>query len=249
MDIERRWDMKQIQNMLIEHLLSLLPDAGEKYVPSLESIVEESMDRLHIFMPESTLSLACTLQDLPRYHAERMSAQGVSLLVVDSVSAFYWQDRCAAETHRNTERAVSANHLGYFLASLHKFRKIYGPITLLSNWGLSPVSKPSTAQETRQTQAQPNVSYFFRQHLHPFPAPFETPPRVLANANMNVPITHHITLRQHYLPHLSLDVKTVEMALIEDKQQQGHREIHGTLRTIENGMIANFTFQLKGSRK
>jgi len=69
-----------------------------------ESLVQEALAHVHVFRPHSSRQVIDTLDYLPSYlldNAAHLSMhRRLSLLILDSVTAFYWQDRYASETAR-----------------------------------------------------------------------------------------------------------------------------------------------------
>lgn len=245
-DTDDHWSTSRLHHLILCRLAHLLPPGQQTLRPSLEELTNESLKNLHIFRPTSSISLAATLLHLPAYHIKHMPEAEIALLMIDSVSAFYWTDRLATEKLHGAKDGNSSP-LNHFLTSLQRFRLSYGPVTVLTNWGLSPVSKPSSeapAAVVGHESAQPP---FYRQHLYPFPAPFEHPQRKLTNANLFPPITHHITLPLTLVPPLPSDLTSVADA----REAEAHRaqivrygEVRGIVRTVESGRIGRFTFEI-----
>ncbi|ERF68891.1 hypothetical protein EPUS_04543 [Endocarpon pusillum Z07020] len=69
-----------------------------------ESLVLDALNHVHVFRPQSSRHLIETLDSLPSYLLDATAHQSMSrrlgLLVLDSASAFYWQDRYDSETAR-----------------------------------------------------------------------------------------------------------------------------------------------------
>jgi Rad51 len=69
-----------------------------------ESLVQEALAHVHVFRPQSSQQLIETLDSLPSYlldaTAHPSMRRRLGLLVLDSATAFYWQDRFEAETAR-----------------------------------------------------------------------------------------------------------------------------------------------------
>lgn len=183
--------------------------------PIMDDIVAGCLRRLHIFRPSSTLQLAASLLNLQNYHTRNAQLQHeeIALLAVDSLSAFYWNDRFTTEQLR----AVSPEHdssspFQHVLAALGRVRTTYHPVVIVTNWALNPLTK--SCPDTRKS-----ASPFFKQHLRPFPTllPYpgiestsalptdgsEISERTLGShhttyldnpKSLALPLTHHITL-------------------------------------------------------
>lgn len=242
MDTDGRWSMKRLKHLLVKRLESLYPHDREKYEPPLENLVSDSFRRVHIFRPTSSLSLAATLMHLPLYLAERMPDYEMALLAVDSISSFYWIDRYNAEQQQRSidkkDKDITSP-LGHILVTIQDLRLKFGQVTVLTNWGILP--------QTQGPSQEAANSPFYRQHLHPYPAPFELPPRILTNAHLYPPITYHITLPPPLIPPLTPEVLSLEDAKeanIEREALVKGRESIGVLRIVEGGYTAAFTFRI-----
>ncbi|KAL5495189.1 hypothetical protein ACEPAI_652 [Sanghuangporus weigelae] len=241
MDTDGRWSAHRLKLLLIRRLEKVLPSGHSELQQLIQDTVAQSLQRLHVFRIRSSASLAATLFHLPLYHSQRMIDEEIGLLSIDSISSFYWIDRYYLEQQRqgSSDRKDSANPLGRILMALQEFRLSHGPVIVLTNWGLTPVSKPSDANDEGVTPTP-----FYRQHLHPFPAPFEIPSRILPNAHLMPPITHHITLTLPSIDQIPLSATSLQEAL--ELTEQGsvgirRRNIVGILRTVETGSTATFT--------
>ncbi|KAI5124624.1 hypothetical protein M0805_004234 [Coniferiporia weirii] len=247
-----RWNIQRLKSFLTRYLDRLLPTSHEEFRPSLQELVAESLQRVHVFCPVSSASLAATLLRLPAYHAECMPSLEIALLAVDSISAFYWLDRYALEQRRQSaiERKDVPSPLGRVLVALQEFRLSHGPVIVLTNWGLAPLYNDSTGTNPVVSQTNstgPVQTPFYRQHLHPFPAPFEVPPRILPSAHIFPPITHHITLSLPTNRGVPFGTTFSEEAIMMGKQRVAEEdgEITGFIRTVvEGSKINKFTFHI-----
>ncbi|KAI0830644.1 hypothetical protein BC628DRAFT_888514 [Trametes gibbosa] len=172
-DTDGNFSVRRLHELLVSRLQRFLGEDDPKDVmtPPLEDLATRYLQNLHVFRPTSSAQLAITLLHLPKYHATepRLQDMEIGLLVIDSMSAFYWRDRYTLEQLRdtadNSRTPLPPNPLFHVLKALAKFRISHRPVILMTNWGLNPLTKPSA-------NGDPG-SPFYRQHLHPFPAPFE----------------------------------------------------------------------------
>jgi DNA-repair protein XRCC2 len=257
-DCDGRWDTRRLHTILVTRLDELfskarLPPLPHKPNSTVSSIALESLSRLHLFRPTSSFQLAATLLNLPKYHAEQMPNEQISLLLVDSISSFYWTDRWEAE-HLDSKKSHRSNTLGYVLRCLQAFRLSHGPVVVLTNWGLNPLSSTSSVSTTP----------FFKQHLAaPFPAPFETPPRLSSGHPNRLPLNYHITLPFAFVCQLEPDFigsdrgpghegGWLEQALCDERRKEavGRGEIGGYVRIPHTGhghdgsTIGRFRFRI-----
>lgn len=171
-DTDARFSITRLHRLLVSRLCRLLDlDSAVDSSVIAEDLANQCLKNLHVFHPASSLQLAITLLHLPRYHSTnpRLQEQEIGILAIDSLSAFYWRDRYALEQLRDaadsSSENLSPNHLHHVVMALQRFRHSHRPVILLTNWALNSLVKPAGTGESANT--------FYRQHLHPFPAPFE----------------------------------------------------------------------------
>jgi len=157
---------------------------------AIDEMVNRSLGRLHLFRPSSTVSLAATLTTLPAYlQTHDRSDVELGMVIVDSLSAFHWQDAFALESD-----PASAHALRYVVQALGTLRRILSPVFVVTNWAL----------------ARFGSTPFYRQHLHaPWPTPFVPPSSGAGGTRVDpseapfeptdplpavVPVTLHLTL-------------------------------------------------------
>ncbi|EMD42195.1 hypothetical protein CERSUDRAFT_129655, partial [Gelatoporia subvermispora B] len=178
LDTDNSFDILRFHRLLVSHLTRQLEQGysswtGHVHQPSLPDLAEElasiCLQNLHVFQPNSSPQLATTLLNLPKYHATHpyLHKLDIGILAIDSMSAFYWKDRYDVEQSRESGQGdlSSLNPLRHVLAALQAFRVSHGPVIIMTNWGLNPLRKPAPTGEP--------TSMFFKQHLYPFPAPFD----------------------------------------------------------------------------
>ncbi|KAG8745404.1 hypothetical protein FRC10_008114 [Ceratobasidium sp. 414] len=205
---------------------------GAASAPTIPELLSEALRRVHVFRPTSTLSLATTLMAIPAYHKSQMPNETVGMLMIDSISTFYWSDRWAAEQLEKASQTPvdlppapdaqplqsDINPLRHVLTVVLQLRRSLGMVTFFTNWGL-------TTLESRL----PNSIAYFRQHLRaPYPSPFdeETP-------RSKFPLMHHITVPQQGLP--PFDAATPLEEAVNDqarKELSAQLRLHASVRTI-----------------
>lgn len=237
-DTDASFDVPRLHQLLLTRLSLVLPHNIEM----ARRLTEESLRRLHVFRPTSLLQLATSLLHLPLYHKVSIPEHEIGLLVVDSMSAFYWTDRFIAEQMRNVSPDPSSiNPLQHVLTALGRLRLSHAPLIMLTNWGLNLDSR-STGPVT-----------FYKQHLHSFPVYTEHPdanalPSLMTGdlppTPVPLPLTHHITLFPvsipPFAPEISLrDAVQQEVEYRRSMVQKG--EITGFVRTTGRQEITRFT--------
>ncbi|KAI0778512.1 hypothetical protein BD413DRAFT_110217 [Trametes elegans] len=189
-DADGNFDVRRLHRLLVSRLRRFLgEDDPNNPAMGLEDMATECLRHLHVFRPTSSAQLAITLHRLTAYHATqpRLQNKEIGILAIDSMSAFYWRDRYTLEQIRDAADSSSRanlphNPLLHVVQALAKLRLSHRPVTILSNWGLNPLSKPSANGAME--------SPFYKQHLSPFPAPFE--PHGAAEGLSSISASQHL---------------------------------------------------------
>ncbi|KAL6310064.1 hypothetical protein BKA93DRAFT_889792 [Sparassis latifolia] len=233
-DTDGTFSIRRFHQLLVSRLSSLLSRPGQmldmlsQLAPTpAEELASQCLASLHILRPTSSQQLAASLVNLQEYHSTNSDLQSleIGILAIDSMSAFYWKDRFTVERWRSCGKTIGTSPsstvpLQHILASLQDYRLSHGSVIVMTNWGLNPKTKASSHTEP--------ASFFYKQHLYPFPRPFDdprppavhlastktlhgddtlvNPPHNAADAETDEPqkadssfsVTHHITL--HPLP-------------------------------------------------
>jgi DNA-repair protein XRCC2 len=220
-DCDNRFSASRLFNLLRGHIKSRIQEhcaaaeeAWDGDDAEMDALVRKCLARVHVFRPTSTESLAEELDSLPSYHASRLGAAGADstefiFVFVDSMSAFYWQDRYRVEQLSASSSSSSAarpqHPIRLVCAALCHVRKKLSPVIFLSNWALGPLT---TAHGPGPGRAIPSES-FYRAHLpSPYPAPGALPPGSssfdpkdpLGGCAPGLFITHHLTLHPIFVP-------------------------------------------------
>lgn len=235
-DCDARWSLRRLHAIMSAYLRERLSSTVSEQtdstsshmtcIPTVSEIVERALKRIHIFRPTSTISLATTLMALPVYHRSRMPEEEIGMLMVDSLSAFFWSDRWAAEQAEQASQLAAdlppapdistsavadkppplrsdANPLRHVLTAILQLRRSLGMVTFLTNWGLT----------TLESQVPSSITYF-RQHLRaPYPSPFDADP-----ARSKFPLVHHITIPSQGPP--PFDTGTALQEAVEDQERE-----------------------------
>ncbi|QRW24265.1 hypothetical protein RhiXN_10589 [Rhizoctonia solani] len=213
-----------ISSYLRDRLGTILPqDTPESYDRIISQAVINALKRVHLFRPDSTLSLATTLMAIPTYHRTGMADEQIGMLMVDGISSFYWSDRWLSEQIENEPAEVQttapqpppppplrsdANPLRHVLTVILNLRRSLGLVALLTNWGLAALD----------SQVPPSTVYF-RQHLRaPYPSPFESEPRA-----SKFSLTHHITIPLQGPEPLRDDVLPEDETGDQEREDQAER--------------------------
>ncbi|KAI0051722.1 hypothetical protein FA95DRAFT_1455808, partial [Auriscalpium vulgare] len=194
-DVDGTLDVVRIRHLLHTRILRARPPTtdDDRNAGQSSKLLSQALRNFRIFRPSSSLQLAATLSNLQTYHAEDMPSSELALLAIDSMSAFYWTDRFAAEDRRAPPPGISKsstpssaqNALHVILEALQRIRTSHGPVIALTNWGLSPQHSHGAAAGLPA----------YKRHLHPFPtliAPNTPDPS--PRLDIYPPLTHHITL-------------------------------------------------------
>lgn len=207
-DCDGRFDIERTYHLVHSHLVRRVQEHAAT-IPSLysaeatpEALHEETLralKRVHIFKPSSSASLAATLLQLPEYIMKNSQSE-MAFLLLDNISAFYWQDRYQLEQQAKSAKKhfSRSSPMAHVLHALHRVRQMSGVVTVITNWAFP-------GQGDRHPTAS---SPFYRQHLNkPYPSPFVPAPdgtlppvpdvdahHPLSTGLTKTNITHHITL-------------------------------------------------------
>lgn len=255
-DCDGRFEIDRAYHLVRSHLIRRVQEHAAT-IPSLysaeataQALHEEtlrSLARLHIFRPTSSESLTATLLRLPTYATSTCSAE-LAFLLIDNLSAFYWQDRFQLERPSNLPKRKGEgpgrqNPLSSTLQALQDFRRTTGAVVVLTNWAFP-------GQGDRQPTKD---SPFYRQHLiKPYPTPFVP---ATDGTTIQVPeldqlhpfdlpasafaITHHVTLHPVQSKAVAVNISLENASKEEpyrlmDQQEMGSMA-YVRLAGIENG--------------
>jgi len=227
LDCDGRWNIRRLHDILFTRLN--IAFSGANFPPNpnppqnASSVAKDSLKHLHIFRPTSSFQLASTIVYLSKYHTEKMPNEEVGLLIVDSISSFYWSDRWQVESSSSKRRF---NPIAPVLRALQTFRISHGPVVILSNWGLNPLPSGTTPTP------------FFRQHLPPpFPAPLDDSLRQAPLGQGNIlPLTKHITLPFPFVAQLQLSEHSRAIDHLEEALSDLRRK-----EVVYKGLIKGYT--------
>ncbi|KAH6917279.1 recA/RAD51 family protein [Coprinopsis sp. MPI-PUGE-AT-0042] len=146
-DLDNTFNILRLRSLLTRRLAGLSA-----------ALVNSCLARLGILRPSSSLHLATSLMNTQRYMASQFPNDELGLVAIDSLSAFYWQDRFLGERNPGTKPTgpATVHPLSHVTSALQDLRLSLAPMIALSNWGLVPYDR----------RMEPMV---FRQHLSPFP--------------------------------------------------------------------------------
>lgn len=238
-DTDGTFDVRRLAVVLRRCLESRLPLRMRD--PDLTTnAVTHILSLVHIFRPSSSLQLATNLRALPAWHTLNAPTSEITLVAIDSMSAYYWPDRFTAEQMRSytssgpvdagsTHPSPSAlNPLHHILTSLEALRVSHAPVVILTNWGLNPLKTPPLSSEPQ----------LFKQHLHPFP----TVSSQLTIPEGYPPLSHHITLQASRVAQSQPSPPSLVIAESENTQSKTVVEISGMVRSRGADKTGRFCF-------
>ncbi|KII93541.1 hypothetical protein PLICRDRAFT_49578 [Plicaturopsis crispa FD-325 SS-3] len=233
-DTDSTFDVRRLHELFVSRITRVTAEYNDPTaMASTEVLASEALARVHIFRPTSSSQLAASLLHLPVYQGIHLPEAEVGLLAIDSMSAFYWPDRFTVEQLRSLAepgRSLAVTSpLQHVLDALQKYRILYSPVTVLTNWGLNPLTGAASSS---------NIPLNYKQHLHPFPvlSPPSTdgaPEQATARGRpvVALPLTHHITLPFSAIPPFTPDISLAEA---EEQESKYRKEI------IEKGEVVGY---------
>lgn len=88
----------------LRHLMNGMVSSSASHEDDAEGVAQEGLLHVHVFRPQSSRQLVETLEFLSSYLLDAAAHSSIhrhlSLLVLDSATAFYWQDRLESENAR-----------------------------------------------------------------------------------------------------------------------------------------------------
>ncbi|PGH14974.1 hypothetical protein AJ80_05737 [Polytolypa hystricis UAMH7299] len=195
----------------------------------LEPMLHEALRHVHIFRPQSSHALLAAIKAIPSYllHStdHPSSHRALHAILLDSASAFYWQDRREADVLRipgvreERERTARTTDTGTgdpsttkeedeeinitqvpreTIASLRHLQTIFDCAIVYTTWGLQrawPSSSSSSSTSPYSYQSPPGGIPSFRPHL-PFPWPAFATCRVVVQRDPVRPFAPQMTLKE-----------------------------------------------------
>ncbi|KAL8646647.1 MAG: hypothetical protein Q9210_006015 [Variospora velana] len=114
LDLGTRFSLLRLEKVMVTHVQSQFDKRSETFSRnSVESMVRTSLDHLHVFRPQTSLSLLATLSNMQNYlfnTACHVSAnRRVGSIVLHNVDAFLWQDRLEDAEDQTHDTAAPQN--------------------------------------------------------------------------------------------------------------------------------------------
>ncbi|KAJ7169989.1 hypothetical protein C8R46DRAFT_220228 [Mycena filopes] len=220
-DTDGSFDVRNFRELLLSRV------ASRSNVSSDDALLLAgiALRKLHLFRPASTAQLATSIRNLPAYQTAQMPDANIALVAIDSLSAFYWQDRFTTEQLRPLALPNISTPLEHVFSALQTFRISHNPVTVLTNWALTLAN----------SSAGPSNAPVYKQHLPRCPA---LPDSAVASSHSSasdrlLSLTHHITL---HLPLIPPDVRN------PNPTERG--EVTGYMRRPGSSQVAQFVLDI-----
>lgn len=124
----------------------------------LDCLLQDALQHVHVFRPQSSSALLATLQNLDAYLLDltrhRSAARPLHAILLDSASAFFWQDRLRDEVARTEEIGCPSAEIerdrqqqrSFHLAVLYRelveellrLQARFDCVVIYTTWGVSP---------------------------------------------------------------------------------------------------------------
>ncbi|KAI0095007.1 hypothetical protein BDY19DRAFT_879094 [Irpex rosettiformis] len=272
-DTDGTFQLKRLKALLYVRLIDsdgIAEDTGGT-TSSFDELVANCLSRVYVFRPTSSIQLAATILNLGHLHAthDRFVGLEIGLVVVDSLSSFYWQDRFTVEQFRvGPSGHNTTNPLQHVLSALENIRVSHRPIILLTNWGLNPIGKPGTSTGNA-------ISPFFKQHLHLLKRPSSpivhglypivktsddhsasNPPGQTSSRTRggsvdpgqgftHLPLMHHVTLQLSSASSGDMPTTLSHGEQNDPSQDRDDSHVEGFVRSSGSSQIKTFRFQIR----
>ncbi|MCJ1482154.1 hypothetical protein MMC06_002316 [Schaereria dolodes] len=152
---------------MLDHLSRCFENSGREILELHDSTVHECLisclQHLHIFRPQSSGALIATLESVPTYLFDQdrhySSTKHLQVVVLDSLSAFLWQDRIDEDRKRLDIASTIATTYQTDSTFLQKYHHLVERLThiqrtfdcaiLTSSWSLSSVARTADGPSVR----------------------------------------------------------------------------------------------------
>ena len=151
-DLSGKFSILRLRNVMHDHLALKLEGLFSR-LPNehANSMIANSLVHLHVYRPQSTLSLLGTLASLPSYLLRQppthfSANRAFGLLAINDLSSFLWQDRLDAEDEaglpatNSAERQKGNLFVERYRELVNHLRHLHGLFScsiVATNWGLS----------------------------------------------------------------------------------------------------------------
>lgn len=159
LDLDSKFSVLRLRETMSSHIRSCLTSPPEDQ--ELSSLLLSSLQHVHIFRPQSSLSLLATVSSLPSYlfnTSNHVSAnRAVSAVVISNLSAFLWQDRLDTDEANFVSCATQKGNASTFVqkyrdlvSALRHVQQVFECAIIATNWGLAPVEFDGGNRALRQ---------------------------------------------------------------------------------------------------
>lgn len=163
-DTDSRFDITRLHTILRSQFSA---HATQANIPQqdIDNLATDSLQHLHVFCPQSSISLVATIQSIPDYlftpNKHYSSARTLQAIIISNISAFLYQDRLDADVYYSpdTAGAASAAHQSSSNLFAQRYRDIVHALravqTMLSctivagNSALSPLQPGTFGSKVR----------------------------------------------------------------------------------------------------
>jgi hypothetical protein len=135
-DTDGRFDVHRLRLIMNSHILACFSAAAAaSSLPSteeLDTLTTAALEHIHIFRPQSSREMMEILKTLPAYlfdfSCHHSAHRRLDALLVDGISAFYWQDRLDAAAYPELYQLL--------VYHLRTVAVRFGAFVVATNWGL-----------------------------------------------------------------------------------------------------------------
>jgi Rad51 len=155
LDTDGRLDVGRLYDIAEGAIQHALQDATAD-TAMIAAVIRDALEHMHVFRPQTSSSLLSTLKSLDTYLLglrHRSSARPLHAVLLDSASAFYWQDRMRDEVSRTQDIGRSATAIqqardqrqAFYMNTLYadmatelrRIQTVFGCSVAYTTWGLN----------------------------------------------------------------------------------------------------------------
>ena len=232
LDTDGRFSATRLRQVM----LGVISTSSTEENNNRERLVLEALTHVHVFRPQCSLQLIATLDSLPSYLLNATASSSIhrrlGLIVLDSATAFYWQDRFYAETARfehSDELQARPSRTAEVITRLKRMQKGFDCAILFSTTTNSSISSPSAEYRRVPTAAvEENAAPHEPRSIGPWTA-FAS--FTLRLSRVKVP---------HFAEHMSLE------ECLRDRDRRQEAVAKGRFMVgVDHGGIENWTSETK----
>lgn len=172
-DTDGRYDVRRQFTVIKSYILQRYHIVDETVVDAnIDCLIKTAMKHIHVYRPQSTLDMIEMLNGLRVYlldlDSHYSASRPLDCVLIDSISAFYWQDRLAGLVSQKGTPGYQERYQ-ILVKKLQEISASFGAFIVATNWGLQhhePLQEDYQGSGVAHVGVQrPGDNIIFRSHL------------------------------------------------------------------------------------